>query len=112
MTPEFQAIVERLEELEKQVAHLQALVTEQSDPGRAVVAESFVVKDEQGQRRAELGMVIPVGQTEAHPWLGLSMQMRASALASARIQVGPGSNSITLRDRQLRRFGSSGTAQG
>ena len=71
MTPELQAIFERLEDVEKQVAHLQALVTEQSNPGRAVVAESFVVKDERGQRRAELGMVIPVGQTEAHPWLGL-----------------------------------------
>ncbi len=71
MTPELQAIVQRLEEVEKQVAHLQALVTEQSDPDRAVVAQSFVVKDERGQRRAELGMVIPVGWTEAQPWLGL-----------------------------------------
>jgi hypothetical protein len=26
---------------------------------------------ERERRRAELGMVIPVGQAEAHPWLGL-----------------------------------------
>jgi hypothetical protein len=71
MTPELQALSRRLEELEKQVAHLAALVTEQSDTDRTVVAQSFVVRDEREQRRAELGMVIPEGQTEAQPWLGL-----------------------------------------
>lgn len=71
MTPELQAIVQRLEELEKQVSHLQALVTEQSDPDRAVVARSFVVRDGQGRWRAKLGTVIPAGQTEEHPSLGL-----------------------------------------
>jgi hypothetical protein len=71
MTPELLALSRRLEELEKQVAHLAALVTEQSDTGRTVVAQSLVVRDERKQRRAELGMVIPVGQTEAQPWLGL-----------------------------------------
>jgi len=54
MTPDMQAIVRRLEEVEKQVAHLQALVTEQSDPDRAVVARSFVVKDADGKERAAL----------------------------------------------------------
>jgi hypothetical protein len=71
MTPELQAIVQRLEEVEKQVSHLQALVTEQSDPDRAVVARSFVVRDGQGRWRAKLGTVIPAGQTEEHPSLGL-----------------------------------------
>ena len=71
MTPELEALTQRLELVEKQVAHLAALVTEQSDPDRTVEAQTFVVKDEQGQRRAELGMSIPVGHAEAHPWLGL-----------------------------------------
>lgn len=56
MTPDMQGIVQRLEEMEKQVAHLQALITEQSDPDRAVVARSFVVKDPEGKQRAALGL--------------------------------------------------------
>jgi len=82
-----QAIAQRLEEVEKQVAPLQALVTEQSDPDRAVVAQSFVVRDEQGQRRAELGMVIPAGQTEAQPWLGL-FDTNASVRACMGVDAG------------------------
>ena len=42
-------------------------LTEQSDTDRTVVARSFVVRDGQGQRRAELGAVIPEGQTEENP---------------------------------------------
>jgi len=71
VSPELQAIARRLEEIEKQVAHLAAIVTEHSDPDRTVTAQSFVVRDEHGKRRAELGMVIPVDQTEPRPWLGL-----------------------------------------
>lgn len=79
MTPDMQAIVRRLEEAEKQIAHLAALVTERSDPDRAIEAQSFIVRDEQGQRRAELGMSVPLDpdsstaalEAEAHPWLGL-----------------------------------------
>jgi hypothetical protein len=53
-----------LEDLEVQVAHLAALVTEQSDSDRTVVARGSVVRDAQGLRRAELGAVIPEGKTE------------------------------------------------
>jgi len=70
MTPEMQAIVRRLEEAEKQIAHVAAVLTEHSDPDRAVEAQSFIVRDEQGQRRAELGLRIPIGLAEPHPWLG------------------------------------------
>ena len=65
MTPELQAISERLEEVEKQIAHLAALLTEQSDTGRTVVARRFVVVDEKEQRRATLE------STRAGPYLGL-----------------------------------------
>lgn len=72
MTLELQVLTQRLEAVEKQVAHLAALVVEQSeDTDRTVVARSFVVRDRQGQRKAELGTVIRVGQTEESPWLGL-----------------------------------------
>jgi hypothetical protein len=65
MTPELQAISERLEEVEKQVAHLAALLTEQSDTSRTVAARRFVVVDEKEQRRATLE------STRAGPYLGL-----------------------------------------
>jgi len=65
MTPELQAISERLEEVEKQIAHLAALLTEQSDTSRTVVARRFVVVDEKEQRRATLE------STRAGPYLGL-----------------------------------------
>jgi|SRR5208337_4731773 len=72
MTPELQAITQRLEELEKKVSHLAALVTEQSDPDRTVVARQFIVRDAQGTRRAELGTVFLEGQqAEENSWLGL-----------------------------------------
>lgn len=71
MTPEMHALSQRLEGLEKQVAHLAALVTEQTDNNRTVVAQRFVVRDEENQRRAELGIVRLKGETEAQPWLGL-----------------------------------------
>ena len=74
MTPELQAITQRLEEVERQVAHLAALVTEQTDTDRTVEARRFVVRDEQGQRRVELGTVTnPRDKDEAiyGPWLGL-----------------------------------------
>jgi hypothetical protein len=76
MTPELQAITQRLEEVERQVAHLAALVTEQTDTDRTVEARRFVVRDEQGQRRVELGTVTnPRDKDEAiyGPWLGLSI---------------------------------------
>jgi len=65
MTPELQAISQRLEEVEKQIAHLAALLTEQSDSSRTVVARRFVVVDEKEQRRAILE------STRAGPYLGL-----------------------------------------
>jgi hypothetical protein len=76
MSPDMQSIAQRLEELEKQVAHLGALIIEQSDPDKRVAAgtiaaRNFVVRDEKWQRRAELGMVTTVGQTEAQPYWGL-----------------------------------------
>jgi len=74
MTPELQALTQRLEEIEKQVAHLAALVVEQSDTDaikHTVAAQSFVVRDSEGRRRAELGMVIPKDGVEEAPWLGL-----------------------------------------
>ena len=71
MTFELQALMKRLEDVEKQVAHLAALVDEQSDANRTVVARSFVVRDGKGNRRAELGSVIPRGETEEQSWLGL-----------------------------------------
>jgi hypothetical protein len=38
MTPELEAITRRLEEAEKQIAHLAALVVEQSDADRTITA--------------------------------------------------------------------------
>lgn len=71
MTPELKALTQRLEEVEKQIAHLAALTVEQSDTDRTVVARQFIVKDVQGTSRAVLGMAIPKGDTEESPWLGL-----------------------------------------
>jgi hypothetical protein len=76
MTPELQALTQRLENIEKQVAHLEALAVERSDTdqtfaARTVNAQSFVVSDKNGVRRAELSMAIPAGQAEERPWLGL-----------------------------------------
>jgi hypothetical protein len=76
MTPDMQSIAQRLEEIEKQVAHLGALITEQTDPDKGVaagtiVARRFLIRDEKGQQRAELGMETTEGQTEAQPYLGL-----------------------------------------
>jgi len=76
MTPELQALTQRLEDVEKQVAHLEALAVEHSDTdrteaARTVNAQKFVVSDKHGVRRAELSMVIPAGQAEEQPWLGL-----------------------------------------
>ncbi len=71
MNPELQAFTRRLDDIEKQVAHLAALVVEQSDADRTVEAQRFVVRDTEGRRRAELAMVIPEGEMEERPWLGL-----------------------------------------
>jgi hypothetical protein len=76
MNPELQALTQRLGEVERQVAHLEALVVEHSDTdrteaARTVNAQAFIVTDKNGGRRAELGMVTPAGQTEERPWLGL-----------------------------------------
>jgi hypothetical protein len=76
MTPELQAITQRLEELERQVAHLEALAVERSDTDRTEAARTanaqvFTVTDKNGVRRAELGMTVPAGEAEEHPWLGL-----------------------------------------
>jgi len=76
MTPELQALTQRLEEVERQVAHLEALAAEHSDTdrteaARTVNAQTFVVTDARGVRRAELSMSIPAGQAEEQPWLGL-----------------------------------------
>jgi hypothetical protein len=76
MTPELQVLTQRLEEVERQVAHLEALAVEHSDTDRAeaartVNAQKFVVSDKHGVRRVELGMTIPAGEAEEHPWLGL-----------------------------------------
>lgn len=76
MTPELQALTQRLEDVERQVAHLEALAIEHSDTdqtvaGRTVNAQKFVVTDKYGVRRAELSMTGPEGEAEEHPWLGL-----------------------------------------
>jgi hypothetical protein len=76
MTPELQAITQRLEEVEHQVAHLQALAVEHSDTdrteaARTINAQTFIVTDKHGVRRAELSMTIPAGEAEEQPWLGL-----------------------------------------
>ena len=74
MTPELEALTQRLKEMEKQVAHLAALAVERSDADatkHTVAAQSFVVRDSEGRRRAELGMVTQNGEMEGHPWLGL-----------------------------------------
>ena len=76
MTPELAALAQRVEDLEKQVAHLAALAVEHSDTdqtlaARTVNARTFVVTDAHGVRRAELSMSIPEGRTEEPPWLGL-----------------------------------------
>ncbi len=76
MTPELQALTQRVEDLERQVAHLEALAVEHSDTdrteaARTINAQKFVVTDARGVRRAELSAVIPQGGTEENPWLGL-----------------------------------------
>jgi hypothetical protein len=45
MTPELEALAQRLEEAEKQIAHLTTLVFGKSDADRTVVAKQFVVRD-------------------------------------------------------------------
>jgi hypothetical protein len=92
MTPDLRGIVERLEEVEKQIAHLAAIVTEHADTDRTVVARQFVVRDERGQRRIELGTVIPEGQIEESPWLGLfdaNENLRACIGVGGRGKHGP-----------------------
>lgn len=76
MNPEIKALTQRLEEVERQVAHLEAIAVENSDSDRTeaarmVNAQRFVVTDKRGVRRAELSMSIPEGGEEEHPWLGL-----------------------------------------
>ncbi len=76
MTPELQALTQRLEDVERQVAHLEALAVEHSDAdrteaARTINAQTFIVSDRRGVRRAELSMVVPEGETEEQPWLGL-----------------------------------------
>ncbi len=76
MTPELQALTQRLEDVERQVAHLEALAVEHSDTdrteaARTINAQTFIVSDKRGVRRAELSMSIPAGETEEQPWLGL-----------------------------------------
>jgi hypothetical protein len=61
------AWVRKVGAVEELVAASDSRPTEQSDTDRTVVARSFVVRDGQGQRRAELGAVIPEGQTEENP---------------------------------------------
>jgi hypothetical protein len=87
MTPELQALTQRLQDIEKQIAHLAALVVEQSDADQNIAAQSFVVRDSEGRRRAELGTVIPVGGTEESPWLGLF-----DANENVRVCIGVGGN--------------------
>src|SRR5579885_818273 len=60
MTPELQALTQRVEDLERQVAHLEALAVEHSDTdrteaARTINAQKFVVTDARGVRRAERG---------------------------------------------------------
>lgn len=71
MTPELRAVISRVEELESQVAHLAALVTEQSDTGRTIAAHSFVVKDGDDCDRARLGMLKDPRGDKAQPVLQL-----------------------------------------
>lgn len=76
MTPELQALTQRLEDVERQVAHLEALAVEHSDTdrteaARTINAQTFIVSDRRGVRRAELSMSIPAGKAEEQPWLGL-----------------------------------------
>ena len=105
MTPDMQAIVQRLEEAEKQIAYLSALLTERSDQDRAVEAQSFVVRDEQGQRRAELGMSLPAGHTEPHPWLGL---FDADARIRACMGVGGGGPSEPIEGPWFEMYNEKG----
>ena len=71
MISELEALAQRLEEVEKQVAHLATLVVAQSDKDRTVVARSFVVKDARGQRRAALDVVPEEEGSEGAPSLEL-----------------------------------------
>ena len=92
MTPELQALTRRIEDLEKQVAHLAAFVVEQSDADRTVVAQRLVIQDREGRRRAELGVVIPEGTAEESPWLGLfdaDESLRACIGVGGRDKEGP-----------------------
>lgn len=82
MTPDLQDVAQRLNEIEKQVGHLAAIVTEHSDTDRSITARSFIVRDEHGKRRAELGMEVPTGRAEAIPLLGLFDNENVRALIS------------------------------
>ena len=94
MTPELQAITQRLAEVEKQVAHLAALVTEQSDADRTVVARSFVVKDAEGKQRGTL----EVNEGCSGLWLyDANGNMRAGLTV-----VNEGGPSLALRDTEGR----------
>jgi hypothetical protein len=97
MIPELQSIAQRLEEVEKQVAHLSALVTEQADPDRTIVGRSFVVRDAQGAQRA----VLKVHEDYCSGlWL-----YDASDNTRAALTVQPdGGPSLALRDAKGRAF--------
>jgi len=71
MTNELQALTERLEQVERQLTEIVTVLNEQSDPYRSAIARQFIVVDQEGRRRAELGTVIPAGQSDERPWLGL-----------------------------------------
>ncbi|HVB32754.1 MAG TPA: hypothetical protein VNJ52_00055 [Patescibacteria group bacterium] len=76
MIPELQALAQRVEDLEKQVAHLAALAVEHSDTdqtlaARTVTARAFVVTDARGARRTELIAGTADGQAAEQPWLSL-----------------------------------------
>lgn len=89
MTPELQALSERLEELEKQVAHLADLVVKESDTDRTISARSIVITDRRGARRAELGVVAARDGNEDLPWLGLFDAKGALAACMALGEEGP-----------------------
>jgi hypothetical protein len=71
MAAELEALAQRLEEAEKQIAHLAALAVGQSDTDRTVVARNFLVKDARGQARANLGMTASEKGSEEWPSLAI-----------------------------------------
>ncbi len=85
MTPEPDDLAQRMD-VEKQIAHLASLVVAHLETNGTVSARRFVVRDDEGCRRAELCVTSPADGGKKHPVLAIFDQdekMRATLGLSA-----------------------------